>query len=76
MTVPYERTRAVNSTYDFLCDLLDPKKTPRVPKDIRHRASACLRHYPSKFDMEVIADREDDAKGINPVRYKVFGNAF
>lgn len=76
MTVPFERTRAVNSTHDFLCDLLDPKKTPRVPKDIRRRASACLRHYPSKFDMEMIAEREDTTNGANPVRYKVFGNAF
>lgn len=76
MTLPYERKRAVTSTYDFLCDLLDPKKTPRVPKDIRRRASACLRHYPNKFDMEMIAEHEDATKGTNPIRYKVFGNAF
>lgn len=73
MTVPFERTRAVNSTHDFLCDLLDPKKTPRVPKDIRRRASFCLRHYPSKFDMEIIAEREDSS---DKVIHKVFGNTF
>jgi hypothetical protein len=35
-------------------DLLDPKKTPRVPKEIRRRASALLRHYPSDYDMEMV----------------------
>jgi hypothetical protein len=54
MTIPSERTRAVNYTYDFLCDLLDPKKTPRVPKDVRRRASLLLRHYPGKWDMEMV----------------------
>lgn len=52
MTLPYERLRAVNGTRDFLYDLLDPKKTPRVPKDIRRQALRCLRHYPSEYDME------------------------
>jgi hypothetical protein len=53
MTIPSERTRAVNNTYDFLRDLIDPKKTPRVPKDIRARASRLLRHYPGRWDMEM-----------------------
>lgn len=56
MTIPSERTRAVNSTYDFLFDLLDPKKTPRVPKEIRQRARALLRHYPCKWDMEITVE--------------------
>jgi hypothetical protein len=54
MTIPSERTRAVLYTQDFLIDLLDPKKTPRVPKEIRRRASALLRHYPSDYDMEMV----------------------
>lgn len=54
MTIPSERTRAVLYTQDFLMDLLDPKKTPRVPKEIRRRASALLRHYPSDYDMEMV----------------------
>jgi len=73
MTVPFERTRAVNSTYEFLCDLMDRQKTPRIPKAIRQRASACLRHYPSKFDMQIIAERED---ANDQVMHKVFGNTF
>lgn len=54
MTIASERTRAVNSTYDFLFDLLDPKKTPRVPKQIRQQARSLLRHYPCRWDMEMV----------------------
>ena len=61
MTIPSERTRAVLNTEQFLMDLLDPKKTPRVPKDIRRRASSLLRHYPSQYDMEV-AVREGSSR--------------
>ena len=56
MTIATERTRAVLNTEQFLCDLLDPKKTPRVPKEIRKRAVALLRHYPSKYDMEIVVE--------------------
>lgn len=54
MTIASERTRAVNNTYDFLFDLLDPKKTPRVPREVRQRARALLRHYPCRWDMEMV----------------------
>lgn len=74
MTVPCERTRAVIYTENFLKDLLDPKKTPKVPKSIRLRASSLLRHYPTKFEMDLIADRED---GTQPdYGMKVFGKDF
>lgn len=53
MTIPVERTRAVMYTLEFLFDLCDPKKTPRVPKIVRQRASMLLRHYPSKYNMEM-----------------------
>jgi hypothetical protein len=36
----------------FLRSLLDPKKTPRVPKEIRRLAYNCLRHYPGEYDIE------------------------
>ena len=52
MTLPDERYRAVLRAEQFLKDLLDPRKTPRVPRDIRIRASGILRHYPSKWDMD------------------------
>ena len=57
MTLPHERTNAVLNTEQFLLDLLDPKKTPRIPKEIRRRAGRLLKHYPSKYDMEHIDER-------------------
>ena len=57
MTLPNERYRAIKYTEQFLTDLLDPKKTPRVPKHIRQRAYSCLRHYPSRYEMDVVATR-------------------
>jgi hypothetical protein len=52
MTLPDERYRAVKAAESLLKDLLDPQKTPRVPKAIRARASGVLRHYPSTWDMD------------------------
>jgi len=56
MTLPYERTNAVNRTREFLYDLLDPKKTPRIPKEIRQRARSLLKHYPTEYDMDRASD--------------------
>lgn len=52
MTLPDERYRAVLAAEQFLTDLLDSSKTPRVPRAIRQRARAVLRHYPSQWDMD------------------------
>lgn len=70
MTLPFERTRAVLNVEQFLLDLCDPQKTPRIPKEIRRRAGSLLKHYPSKFDMEIISNREEGKQEIN---YQVFG---
>lgn len=51
MTMPCERTNAVKRARDFLLDLLDPKKTPRVPREIRQQAASVLRHYPGTYDL-------------------------
>lgn len=55
MTLPDERFRAVTRTEEFLKDLCDSSKTPRVPKYIRQQALWCLRHYPSSLDLSVAA---------------------
>jgi hypothetical protein len=52
MTLPNERYNAIFRTEQFLKDLCDPKRTPRVPRDIRIQASRLLRHYPSQWDMD------------------------
>ena len=51
MTLPIERTNAVLNVERFLMDLQNPKKTPRIPSEIRKQASSLLKHYPRKFDM-------------------------
>ena len=57
MTLPCERYNAIKYTEQFLKDLMDPKKTPRVPKDIRHMAYRCLRHYPSGYNLDLLATK-------------------
>lgn len=52
MTVPSERFNAIINTRNFLRDLLDPKKHPKVPKRTRKEAYWCLRHFPWQYDME------------------------
>ena len=59
MTLPDERYRAVLAAEQFLQDLLDSSKTPRVPRDIRARARSVLRHYPSRYDMDRAATAAD-----------------
>jgi hypothetical protein len=56
MTLPYERYRAMKCGHQFLLDLRDPKKTPKVPKYVRQRASSVLRHYPFEYHFELISE--------------------
>lgn len=56
MTIPVERTRAVLRTRNFLLDLLDPKATPRVSREVRDQARRCLYHYPFSTDLARSAD--------------------
>jgi hypothetical protein len=58
MTLPDERTRAVRQAREFLISLLDPKKTPKVPKEIRKQAYSALRHFPS--DLHILKAAEAD----------------
>lgn len=72
MTLPVERTQAVVYTEQFLVDLLNPKVTPKVPKAIRERAGSLLKHYPVKYHMDVISEREDNSRCHN----QVFSNTY
>jgi len=60
MTLPDERYRALKCGKQFLYDLIDPKKTPRVPKDIRRQAMWVLRHYPDDYHFEMMAEKMPD----------------
>jgi hypothetical protein len=57
MTLPNERYRALKCGKEFLCNLLDSKKTPRVPRDIRRQASQILKHYPNDYHLNLIAEK-------------------
>ena len=52
MTMPIERNWAIKNTRQFLVDLMDSKKTPRVPSAVRKEAYRCLKHYPGDYHME------------------------
>lgn len=60
MTLPDERYRAIIYAEKFCQDLLDPKKTPRVPKQIRQRALAILRHFPDEYYLSMLAEARPD----------------
>ena len=53
MTTPVERSRAVINTETFLLDLLRGRYA-RVPKLVREEAKHCLRHYPTRFEVNQI----------------------
>jgi hypothetical protein len=63
MTMPDERRNAVNRTRIFLMDLMDPKKTPRVPSAIRKEAASCLRHYPGEYYMSKASEQAPELFG-------------
>lgn len=60
MTLPDERYRALRWAEQFMRDLMDPSKTPRVPKAVRAQARSVLRHYPGEYYVEEIARRAPD----------------
>jgi hypothetical protein len=57
MTLPDERLRALKCGKQFLYDLINPKSTPRVPKEVRQRALWVLRHYPDDYHIDLISKR-------------------
>ena len=61
--MPNERRWAVNNTRQFLVDLMDPKKTPRVPKEIRKEAYRNLKHYPGEYYMDKAAVESPEVFG-------------
>jgi hypothetical protein len=72
MTLPDERLRSLFHTKQFLVDLLDSGKTPRVPKIVRQRAHSLLRHWPDNYHLDRLASCMPDvfAKQLDPL-YKL-----
>ena len=50
--LPEEEYHSLKETYKFLCQLIDPRKTPRLPKEIRDRAKKCLKDYPTRRTLQ------------------------
>ena len=46
MSTPQEEAYAIVRVREFLLELLDPSKTPRVPRYIRERVHRLVKHYP------------------------------
>lgn len=52
MTMPSEKLNSLINARRFLLFLLDPKKSPRVPKSVRREAYHALKHYPAEYEIE------------------------
>lgn len=66
MTMPDERYRAIKQSKRLLEELCDPGKTPRVPSLVRDRARALLRHFPSEYELDNIAEKCPDLLDKQP----------
>ena len=60
MSLPDERYRAIMYAKSLCEDLLDSKKTPRVPKEVRRRALGVLRHFPDEYYLSMLAEARPD----------------
>jgi len=60
VTTSDERYRALKQSKKLLEELCDPGRTPRVPSIVRDRARGILRHFPSEFELDRIADQCPD----------------
>ena len=60
MTLPDERYRAMRHTRQFLIDLCDRTVTPKIPRALRLEAYNLLRHYPSDYDLDRLAEKAPD----------------
>lgn len=54
--MPNERFYAIRNTRAFLVELMDPKKTPRIPKEIRLKAYYAIKHFPGEHHMEKVRE--------------------
>lgn len=46
MSLRYEQYHALKRTREFLRSLLTPDTRPKTVKELREKASRCLRHFP------------------------------
>lgn len=66
MTLPDERYRALKQGKQLLEELCNPSCTPRIPNLVRERARGALRHYPSDYELERMAEKCPDLLDTQP----------
>jgi hypothetical protein len=66
MTLPDERFRSLKQAKKLLEELCDPGKTPRVPGIVRDRARGVLRHFPTDWELEKMADNSPELLDTEP----------
>lgn len=70
MTLPPERKSALKRTRQFLRAILDPSESKKYPKfwtrkELRRRASACLKHFPADFHIDELSRKAPEIMGDN-----------
>ncbi len=60
MTTTEDRYRAIKQSRKMLEELCDPGKTPRVPSMVRDRARSILKHFPTDYDLDRLAENSPD----------------
>jgi hypothetical protein len=71
MTMPYERTRSVILTRDFLVQLSRDKS---LPERICHDAKYLLRHYPTRDDMVAAGNIEEQTNSLAGLLGPIFSS--
>jgi hypothetical protein len=71
MTLPDERYRALKQGKKLLEELCDPGKTPRVPSIVRDRARGALRHFPSDYEIDTMAQTNPQLLDKQPFGEKI-----
>jgi hypothetical protein len=66
LTMPSERFYAIRNTREFLVELMDPKKTPGIPKTIRLKAYYAIKHFPGEYYMEQARELAPEIFGESP----------
>lgn len=62
MTLPFERLNSIYSAREFLINLLNPKKRPRIPRSVRREAYYILKHFPASFEIESLTKCKNCSK--------------
>lgn len=60
MTMPDEMFNSLRNARHFMLALMDPKQTPKVPKEIRKRARDRLKHFPSEYEIKQLEQMHEN----------------